>query len=131
MNEGWASYWHSTMMVNKILNTSEIVDFAEINAGVMQMSPSQINPYKIGIELYRDIENRWNTGKFGKQFVECSNMDEKSNWHKETNLGRKKIFEVRKTHNDITFIDEFFTKDFCQRQQLFTYKYNLRIIVLR
>ena len=32
-------------------------------------------------------------------------------------LGRQKIFEVRKVHNDITFIDTFLTPEFCQRAQ--------------
>lgn len=126
MNEGWASYWHSTIMTQKALKASEIIDFSDHHAGVMAMSKQNINPYKIGIELFRDIEYRWNTGKFGKEYNECTNMHEKANWNKETNLGREKIFEVRKTHNDITFIDEFFTEEFCERQQLFTYKYNPR-----
>ena len=46
--------------------------------------------------------------------------------NRETNLGKEKIFEVRKSHNDITFIDEFFTEEFCDRMQLFTYKFNPR-----
>jgi stage V sporulation protein R len=41
-------------------------------------------------------------------------------------MGNEKIFEVRKSHNDISFIDEFLTPEFCERQQLFTYKYNPR-----
>lgn len=126
MNEGWASYWHSTIMTQKALKANEVIDYADHHAGVMAMSKKNINPYKIGIELFRDIEYRWDTGKFGKEYLECTNMEEKENWSKETNLGRAKIFEVRKSHNDITFIDEFFTQDFCERQQLFTYKYNAR-----
>lgn len=126
MNEGWASYWHSTIMTKNALRASEIIDFADHHAGVMAMSRKSINPYKIGIELFRDIEYRWNTGRFGKEYLECSNLQEKENWHRPTNLGREKIFEVRASHNDITFIDEFFTPEFCERQQLFTYKYNSR-----
>ncbi|AYF44484.1 SpoVR family protein [Halobacteriovorax sp. BALOs_7] len=126
MNEGWASYWHSKILTKKALNSSEIIDFADIHSGVMAMSKQNINPYKIGIELMRDIEYRWDTGKFGKEYQECTNLQEKENWHIETNQGREKIFEVRRTHNDITFIDEFFTEEFCNRMQLFTYKYNSR-----
>ncbi|GAB4020396.1 MAG: SpoVR family protein [Bdellovibrio sp.] len=126
MNEGWASYWHSTIMTKNALRASEIIDFADHHAGVMAMSRKSINPYKIGIELFRDIEYRWNTGRFGKEYLECSNLQEKENWHRPTNLGREKIFEVRASHNDVTFIDEFFTPEFCERQQLFTYKYNSR-----
>lgn len=126
MNEGWASYWHSTIMTKNALRASEIIDFADHHAGVMAMSRKSINPYKIGIEMFRDIEYRWNTGRFGKEYLECTNLQEKENWNRPTNMGREKIFEVRASHNDITFIDEFFTPEFCERQQLFTYKYNSR-----
>ncbi len=124
MNEGWASYWHSTIMTQNALKSSEIIHFADHHSGVMAMSRQQLNPYKIGIELFRDIEHRWDCGKFGKEYNECDNLVAKENWNNELGLGRDKIFEVRKTHNDITFIDEFFTQDFCERQKLFTYNYN-------
>ncbi len=126
MNEGWASYWHSHIMTTRALKASEIIDYADHHAGVMAMSRQNINPYKIGIELYRDIEYRWNTGRFGKDYNDCEDMHKKLNWNKDLGLGRQKIFEVRKTHNDVSFIDEFFTPEFCERQQLFTYKYNPR-----
>jgi stage V sporulation protein R len=124
MNEGWASYWHSKIMTEKVMDGSEIIDFADKHSGVMAMSRTQINPYKIGIELFRDIEYRWDTGRFGKEYVECENMEVKASWNKKTMLGREKIFEVRRSHNDISFIDQFFTQEFCERQQLFTYKFN-------
>lgn len=126
MNEGWASYWHSHIMTTRALKASEIIDYADHHAGVMAMSKQNINPYKIGIELYRDIEYRWNTGRFGKEYNECEDMHVKANWDKNLGLGRQKIFDVRKTHNDVSFIDEFFTEEFCDRQQLFTYKFNPR-----
>ncbi|MCB9092286.1 MAG: SpoVR family protein [Halobacteriovoraceae bacterium] len=126
MNEGWASYWHSTIMTQKALNASEVIDFADKHAGVMVMSKQNINPYKVGIELLRDIEYRWDTGRFGKEYNECEDMPEKLHWDKKVGMGKEKIFEVRRTHNDISFIDEFLTPEFCNRQQLFTYKYNPR-----
>jgi len=126
MNEGWASYWHSTIMTQKALKSSEIIEFSDKHAGVMAMSKQQINPYKIGIELFRDIEYRWDTGRFGKEYNECTDMNVRENWNEATNKGKEKIYEVRRTHNDVTFIDEFFTREFCERMQLFTYKYNPR-----
>lgn len=126
MNEGWASYWHSNIMTTKALEASEIIEFADKHAGVMAMSKQNINPYKVGIELMRDIEYRWNRGMFGKDYNECPSMKDKHAWDTKLMKGREKIFEVRKSHNDITFIDEFLTPDFCDRQQLFTYKYNPR-----
>ncbi len=126
MNEGWASYWHSKLMTEKILNDSEIIDFADHHAGTMAMSPNGYNPYKVGIELFRDIEERWNKGQFGRDWEQCDDIVARKNWDTKAGLGREKIFEVRKIYNDVTFIDEFLTEDFCVRNRLFVYKFNKR-----
>lgn len=126
MNEGWASYWHSKLMTEKILNDSEIIDFADHHSGTMAMAPNGYNPYKVGIELLRDIEERWNKGQFGRDWENCDDVRERKNWDKKLGLGREKIFEVRRIYNDVTFIDEFLTEDFCIRNKLFVYKFNKR-----
>lgn len=124
MNEGWASYWHAKLMTTKILKDSEIIDFADKHAGVMSMAPNGFNPYKVGIELMRDIEDRWNKGKFGREWEECDDVRERKNWDRKLGLGMEKIFEVRKVCNDVTFIDQFLTEDFCIRNKMFVYKFN-------
>ncbi len=126
MNEGWASYWHSKLLTEGLLEPSEIIDFADRHAGVMATQPGGMNPYKLGIELYRHIEERWNKGKFGKDYDTCDDMVSKKHWDKKLGLGRQKIFEIRRSHNDITFIDEFFTEEFCEEQKLYTYSMNPR-----
>jgi len=88
------------------------------------MSRGRLNPYKLGIELLRDIEMRWNTGRFGKEYEECDDLDKKRTWDKQLGLGRQKIFEVRRIYNDITFIDTFLTPEFCQEHQLFSFNYS-------
>src|SRR3984893_2155724 len=123
MNEGWASYWHSTIMTQKTLCASEVIDYADHHSGTMATARGRLNPYKLGIELLRDIEMRWNTGRFGKEFDECDDLDERRKWNKELGLGRKKIFEVRRVYNDITFIDTFLTPEFCQEHRMFSYAY--------
>lgn len=126
MNEGWASYWHSKIMTQDILSDSEIIDFADAHSGTMAMAPGGFNPYKVGIELFRDIEDRWNKGRFGKEWNECDDIQAKANWDLKLGLGREKIFEVRRNFNDVTFIDEFLTEDFCVRNKMFVYKFNKR-----
>jgi stage V sporulation protein R len=124
MNEGWASYWHSTIMTTKALLDSEIIDYADHHSGVMGSAPGRLNPYKIGIELFRDIEDRWNKGRFGKDWDECDDLRARRNWDKKLGGGRQKIFEVRQHYNDITFIDEFLTPEFAIEQKMFTYGFN-------
>jgi stage V sporulation protein R len=124
MNEGWASFWHSTIMTQKTLQPSELVDYADHHSGTMATQPGRLNPYKLGIELLRDIEDRWNKGQFGPEWEECDDYDTRRKWDKDLGLGRQKIFEVHRIHNDVTFIDTFLTVDFCRRHQLFSYKHN-------
>lgn len=124
MNEGWASYWHTHLMTQKILNDSEVIDYADHHSGTVAMSPQSYNPYKVGIELFREIEERWNKGQFGREWQDCDDVVERKNWDKKLGLGREKIFEVRKIYNDVTFIDEFLTEDFCVRNKMFVYQYN-------
>jgi stage V sporulation protein R len=124
MNEGWAAYWHSKMLTEKVITDVEVVDYADHHSGTLATSPGVINPYKFGLELFRDIEDRWNKGKFGKDYEECDDIEEKRNWNRKLGLGREKIFEVRRFYNDVTFIDEFLTEDFCREHGLFTYNYN-------
>lgn len=123
MNEGWASYWHSTIMTERALTSWECIDYADHHSGTMAVQPGRINPYKLGIELFRDIERRWNTGQFGKEWDECDDQDKKKSWDLKLGLGRQKIFEVRRIHNDITFIDSFLTPEFCQEQKMFSFAF--------
>ncbi len=124
MNEGWASYWHSKIMTEHILTDAEIIDFADHHSGTTQMQPNGYNPYKVGIELMRNIEERWNRGQFGREWEDCDDIREKKNWDRKLGLGRQKIFEVRKIYNDVTFIDEFLTEEFCVKNKFFVYKFN-------
>jgi stage V sporulation protein R len=123
-NEGWASLWHSRIMTQKALRDDEIIDYADHHSGTMATQKGQVNPYKLGIELWRHIEERWDKGRFGKEWDECDDLRARRSWDKKLGLGRKKIFEVRKHYNDITFIDEFLTPEFALEQKLFTFNYN-------
>ncbi len=126
MNEGWASFWHSRLMTTRICDASEIVDYADRNAGVMATGSGQLNPYKLGVELFRHIEERWDRGQFGKEWEDCDDLDARRHWDRRTGLGKKKIFEVRRLYNDVTFIDEFLTPDFVAHQKLYSFGFNTR-----
>jgi stage V sporulation protein R len=126
MNEGWATFWHSTIMTQKVLTDSEVVDYADHHSGTVAMNPGSVNPYKIGLELFRDIKDRWDKGRFGKDYYDCDDMATRKNWDKKLGLGMEKIFEVRKLYNDITFLDEFLTEEFCDEHQFFAYNFNPR-----
>ena len=121
LNEGWAAYWHSKLMTEKVLKPSEVIDYADHNAGVLAAAPGQFNPYKVGLALLRHIEERWDKGRFGKEWNECDDYDARRTWDKHLGLGRQKIFEVRRLCDDVTFLDEYFTADFCAEHQFFSF----------
>jgi stage V sporulation protein R len=124
LNEGWASYWHSTIMTGKALGAGELVDYAEHHAGTMATSLGRLNPYKLGLELLRDIEERWDKGRFGKEWEACDDQQARRTWDRQLGLGRQKLFEVRRIYSDVGFIDTFLTADFARRHKLFTYRYD-------
>ena len=114
MNEGWATYWHSQAhdredpRCERRSSTTPTTPPASCAT-----SGGRLNPYKLGVELFRHIEERWDRGQFGKEWEECDDLDAKKNWNLRLGLGKKKIFEVRALYNDVTFIDEFLTPEFC------------------
>jgi stage V sporulation protein R len=124
MNEGWATYWHSTIMTRHGIEPADLICYADHCSGTLASSQTKLNPYKLGLELFRHVEQRWNKGQFGEAWEQCDDMRQKHDWDTKTMLGREKIFEVRRIHNDLTFIDEFLTLDFCREHKLFSFGFN-------
>ncbi|WP_270573248.1 SpoVR family protein [Bacillus glycinifermentans] len=111
MNEGWASYWHQRIMRELDLTSSEALEFAKLNAGVVQPSKTGINPYYLGLKIFEDIEERYNnpTEDMKKMGVQPDS-------------GREKIFEVREIESDISFIRNYLTKDLVRREDLYLFQ---------
>jgi len=122
MNEGWASYWDSYIMATKGYAGDEgIFSYAKHHAGVLGGKNNMGNPYKLGVSLFNDIKERWDKGRHGREWEHCEMMDKKRKWNNNQNRGREKIFEVREFYHDYTFINEFFTQDFCEKYEFFEY----------
>ena len=126
MNEGWASFWHSRLMTQHLVDTAGVIDYAESNAGVMATGSGRLNPYKLGVELYRHIEERWDKGQFGREWEMCEDLDFKRTWDMRLGRGREKMFQVRALYNDVTFIDEFLTPEFVVDQKLYSFGFSTR-----
>ena len=120
INEGWASYWHETLfMLDDRIKGHESA-FAKINAGVTSISRVGLNPYAIGLRLFKFIENQANKGKFEYDFQKISNSEIRKQYNKKTNKGRDAIFKVRENFNDFTFVNSFVNQDFTDEYNLFT-----------
>lgn len=127
LNEGWATYWHSKMMTELCpLPASEIIDYCDHFSGIVANHQGSMNPYRLGVELLRHVEQRWNKGQFGIDYLNCDDPKVRANWNTSAGLGREKLFEIRKFHNDITFIDEYLDEDFCHSTKMFLYDFDPR-----
>lgn len=122
MNEGWATFWHSRIMTRHCLRADELITYADHHSGTLATAPGRLNPYKMGVELFRDIEDRWDRGRFGKEYDECESIERRRAWDLKLNKGLEKVFEVRRVYNDVTFIDEFLTPEFVDRYELYHYR---------
>jgi len=122
MNEGWATYWHSKLMTQHFLEDKEIIHYADQHSGVVHMPPGGFNPYKIGVELFKDIERRWNSGQHGPEWERMDLIGTREVYDDKSQRGRDKIFEVRRIYNDVNFIDEFLTEEFVEKHKMYQHK---------
>lgn len=111
MNEGWASFWHQRILREMDLTSGEAIEFAKLNAGVVQPSKTGINPYYLGIKIFEDIEERYN------------NPTEEMKRHgAKPGAGREKMFEVREIESDISFLRNYLTKDLVMREDMYLFQ---------
>lgn len=111
MNEGWASYWHQRILREMDLTTDETIEFAKLNANVVQPSSTSINPYYLGLKIFEDIENRYDNP-----------TEEMKQLGIKPNSGREKIFEVREIESDISFIRNYLTKELVKKEDLYLFE---------
>lgn len=94
MNEGWASFWHYTILNELHLPDSLQLEFIKRHNDVVAPWRGGLNPYYLGFKMLQDIEKRF---------------------------GREKIFEVRETERDASFLRRYLTQELCEELNLFEY----------
>ena len=125
MNEGWATYWHEQIMQRlferRFLSAEEHGYYNLYNARVKAHHPRDLNPYLLGYAVLRDVENRWNLGRFGREYDETTDAETRQHWDTGLGTGREKLFEIRRTHMDWFFIDEFLSQEVIDDLGLYLY----------
>lgn len=112
MNEGWATYWHLRIIREIELDEEETLEFAKMHAGVVQPLRMRINPYLLGLKIFEDIVKRWDQ----------PTDEEKKKYKRLGGEGIKKIFEIRETENDVSFLRNYLTKEIIENMDLYLYK---------
>lgn len=126
LNEGWATYWHIRMMRRLfgegLITPKEHELFNFYNSKITRESKESLNPYRLGLSLFEDLEDRWNKGRFGLEYTSCRDPQKRLNWDTQANLGRQKIFEVRSCFTDRMAIEALFSDDFIHQEKLYIYE---------
>ncbi len=94
MNEGWASYWHYTILNSLGLPEGLHFEFLKRHNDVIAPILGGLNPYYMGFKIFQDIEKRY---------------------------GREKLFEVRSLERDNSFLRKYLTQELCSELNLFQY----------
>lgn len=118
MNEGWASYWHHKIMNSIDLPEDMYLEFLVHHNQVIRPHPGSLNPYHLGFKLWHDIQRRYsdNGPPEDDDFI-----TELAAPHPDDS-GVKKIFEVRETDRDVSFLRRFLTKEMMRELDLFEYQ---------
>lgn len=126
MNEGWATFWHQRLMNDllkeELVTAREFSIYAEMNGSVLANHPLRFNPYLLGAAIWESIEERWDQGRFGKDYENETDANKLKMWNTNAGLGREKIFEIRSTHNDWRFVDDFLTQEIVDKLQYYIYQ---------
>lgn len=64
-NEGYATFFHTEILRRMDLTPEEHWETARLNAQIVQVSPPQLNPYRLGYLLYREAQLH---GGYGEVF---------------------------------------------------------------
>lgn len=120
MNEGWASYWHHAILNSLDLPESLHLEFLVHHNQVVRPHPGGINPYYIGFKLWHDIRRRYDQPT--EEEIRRYGTPDKS--------GIDKLFEVRESDRDVSFLRRFLSRELMQEMDMFehTRKGDKRIV---
>jgi len=94
MNEGWASFWHYRILHDLELPDAYHIPFLKTHNQVLRPWGLRINPYHLGFEIFKDIEEK---------------------------MGLDECFFAREIDSDESFIRRYLTEDKARELNLFTF----------
>ncbi|MFC2150665.1 SpoVR family protein [Calditrichota bacterium] len=112
MNEGWASYWHQTILNSLDLPSELQMEFFVRHNQVLRPIPGGMNPYYVGYTMLKDIERRWDS----------EHADEREDYSRPGGEGREKMFQVRESDRDESFIRQYLSVELMREMFLFQHE---------
>ncbi len=79
LNEGWAVFWHSMMMMNEqFASENEYIEYAKKTSEILRGGGQSHNPYKVGYELWKYAENKYNRNHILSQLLQVKDITPKT-----------------------------------------------------
>ncbi|MCO5251045.1 MAG: SpoVR family protein [Candidatus Kapabacteria bacterium] len=119
INEGWASYWHDELFIKDDRIKGHESEYAVINSKVTSISRIGYNPYAIGLRLFQHIEQSANRGKLNYNYQLIKDYEKRENYDRQTNSGKRVLFDIRKNFTDFMLINTFVDQEFVDEYDLF------------
>lgn len=110
MNEGWSTYWHYQILEALDLPHNLYLEFLVRHNQVIHPVSGGLNPYYLGFKVFQDIEKRW--GESPKDLIPPRGKKE----------GRDKLFQVRETDRDVSFLRQYLTEDLMRDMGFFRHE---------
>ena len=112
MNEGWASYWHKTILDSLDLPQELYLEFLVRHNQVIRPHEGSINPYHIGFKVWEGIRKRFDDTPQSERAEKLSHP---------SRTGLEMMFAVRETDRDTAFLRRHLTNELIRELDLFQY----------
>lgn len=99
----------------------EFEAYNRANSWVKAFNPFSMNPYQIGSKMWEDIEMRWNKGRHGTEYDNCTDWEKKTNWDTKEGKGWEKCKEVMRISTDWMFMKSYLTEELVRDLKLYLY----------
>jgi len=125
MNEGFAVVVHEKickqLYEENLLTSKEYSHFGYSNSLVKSEWPIGLNPYLLGSGIWRDIEERWNKGRHGKDWESCVYSKDQDKWDDGSMKGWEKIVDIMSIYTDWFFMHDFLTAELVDKLNIYLY----------
>ncbi len=113
MNEGWATYWHKRILDSLDLPQDLHLEFIVRHNQVVRPFNMGLNPYHVGFSIWSDIFRRSNNSAAEP----THNKEDDADNHG----GANRLFEVRESDRDNSFLRRHLTESLIRELNLFEY----------
>ena len=125
MNEGFAVIVHEKickkLYEESLLTSKEFSHFSYSNSLVKAEWPIGLNPYLIGSGMWRNVEDRWNKGRHGRDWETCTYAKDKESWDDGSMKGWEKIIETMTIYTDWFFMHDFLTAELVDELNIYLF----------